>query len=192
MHFWRRWSRKVWLDSTILRSFFSLSWAYIWRKYSKLCLFSLNASTDSLQLSLLQYLSAFSARRDIKWTQANFSPLATRWGYWLSPIFSAKVRISGCIWYIYGLGRSRSDLVLRERRMESGRIPGIEHAFITASAASELNGPGNTDKRTKASFCSAWVRRSNEVLIASSTDVSSSFRTDKGCSSRCFISLSSV
>ena len=161
------------------------------KKYSKLSLSSLNKSRDSLQLSFLQYMLALFARQEMKWTQPNFSPLAKRSGSFSRPVFLAYEWMSGCIWYLRELGCSMSDFLFKERIILIGQIPGIEHAFITASAATELNEPWKVDIRTKASL-SASVRRSKDVFIAFSTDPWSSSRTASGSLSRFLMSVSSA
>ena len=75
--------------------------------------------------------------------------------------------------------------------MEIGKAPEIEHsAFVTAWTALRSNGPWNKDKRMKVS-CSGLFKRSNEVLMAFSTDLWSSSKTANGSFSRLSMSVSS-
>ena len=75
--------------------------------------------------------------------------------------------------------------------MEIGKAPEIEHsAFVTAWTASISNEPWNKDRRMKAS-CSGLFKRSNEVLMAFSTELWSSSRTANGSFSRLAMSVSS-
>ena len=75
--------------------------------------------------------------------------------------------------------------------MEIGKAREIEYsAFVTAWTASLSNGPWNKDRRMKTS-CSGFFKRSNEVLMAFSTDSWWSSRTAYGSFSRISMRVSS-
>ena len=99
--------------------------------------------------------------------------------------------MSWWIWYRFELGCSKRDRFLSERRITIGSASVSIPVVITASAASKSKEPGNTDM-TASAFCSIGFRRSNEVLMAFSTEISSSWRTSKGFFSRLLINLTSL